>query len=553
MLVYSSFKERETKYQSDRRSRSASWRGQFVKRMGLVVVLLLTLMLAPAMAQSSKVAPVVLDGRQIFEVSSYEPFTAQARADTIESLLRAVVKSQKPVEIKIETRNQSPVILIDERYLLTVTQRDAGLGRTPEEEAELWAQNIRQAVEQAQKERSAQFLWRASLLAASAVLSALGLNWGLGWLWQRFGQVIAGWLHSGQVSTDAQQSWALKLFLDLTLFLARAILWVAVALYATNLFPLTRQWSYRLANSLILSFSSPLFSLGQKSYNAIDFLILIGLLLGLIVLAGTATNLLRFRVLRVTGINLGVQEAIVVVTKYTLISIGTIVLLQIWGLELSSLTILAGALSIGVGFGFQNIARNFGSGLVLIFERPIQVGDFVEVGEYMGTVEKIGARSTEIKTLDLVSIVVPNSRFLETEVINWSHRNPVSRIHVPVGVAYHSDVNLLREALLEAAKNYVGILSYPPPEVWFKGFGDSALEFELLVWINDPSRHSRIKSDLYFLIEAMLRKHQIEIPFPQRDLHLRSGSLPVGLSPQLEQALFELFSHQPTNGDGENS
>ena len=538
---------------SDHRLCCSSRRRQFVQRMGLIVVLLLVLILAPVLAESSKVAPVVLDGRQIFQVSSYEPFTAQARADTIESRLRTVVESQKPVEIKIEMRNESPVILIDGLYLLTVTQQDAGLARTPEEEAEIWAQQIGQAVEHAQKERSAQFLWRASLLAASAVLLALGLHRGLGWLWQRFQRVIVRLLRSGEAEADPQQTWALKLFLDLTLLLARVVLWVTVVFYGTNLFPLTRQWSYRLANSLILGFSSPLFSLGQKSYSAIDFLILIGLLLGLIVFAGMATNLLRSRVLRVTGINLGIQEAIAVVTKYTLISIGAIVLLQIWGLELSSLTILASALSIGVGFGLQNIARNFGSGLVLIFERPIQVGDFVEVGEYMGTVEKIGARSTEIRTLDLVSIIVPNSRFLETEVINWSHRNPVSRIHLPVGVAYHSDANLVRQVLLEAAKNYVGVLSSPSPEVWFKGFGDSALEFELLVWINAPSGQARLKSDLYFLIEAMLKKHRIEIPFPQRDLHLRSGSLPVGLSPQLEQALFELFSQKPTNGDGETS
>ncbi len=109
------------------------------------------------------------------------------------------------------------------------------------------------------------------------------------------------------------------------------------------------------------------------------------------------------------------------------------VLLQVWGFDLSSLTILASAISVAIGFGFQDIAKNFGSGLVLLFERPIQVGDFVEVNQYMGTVEYIGPRSTLIRTLDQISIIVPNSRFLENEVINWSHQNPISRLHVPVG------------------------------------------------------------------------------------------------------------------------
>ena len=331
---------------------------KFLQRVGVILALLVTLLLAPAIAQSSKEAPVVLDGRQIFQVSGSEQFPAQGRADWINSQLQAVVESQKPPELKIEERKQSPVIFLNDRYLLTVTQRDAAFGSTAHEQAKIWAERIQQAVQQAQKERSIQFLWRTSLLVAAAFLLALCLHLGLGSLWQRFRR-RAPHLLAPDGSSDQSPSRALNLFLDLTLLLVRATLWVAVVLWATNLFPLTRQWSYRIGNSLIASFTSPILSVGQNSYSVLNFLILIGLLLGLVVLAGAATNLLRLRVLRVTRINRGIQEAIATVTKYTLISIGTLVVLQVWGFDLSSLTILASALGIGIGFGFQDIVKNF--------------------------------------------------------------------------------------------------------------------------------------------------------------------------------------------------
>ena len=274
-----------------------------------------------------------------------------------------------------------------------------------------------------------------------------------------------------------------------------------------------------------------------KTFSIIDILVLIGLFLGLIVLSGAVTNILRSRILRLLRISRGAQEVIAIVFKYILIGVGSVVLLQIFGVDLSSLAILASALGVGIGFGFQDIAKNFGSGLVLLFERPIQVGDFIEVGNYMGTVESIGARSVTIRTLDRVSIIVPNSRFLEGEVINWSHHNPISRIHIPVGVSYSADVKEVKKALLEAGKNHPEVLSIPQPQVFFSGFGDSSLDFKLFIWIDQPSHQVSIKSDICFRIEATLKKYNIEIPFPQRDLNLRTGELPVKLSPEIEQAL----------------
>ena len=222
------------------------------------------------------------------------------------------------------------------------------------------------------------------------------------------------------------------------------------------------------------------------------------------------------------------SEAIFV--KYGFISISSIVLLQVWGFDLSSLTILASAAGVAIGFGLQDIAKNFGSGLVLLFERSIHVGDFIQVNQYLGVVEYVGARSTVIRTLDQISIIVPNSRFLESEVINWSHRSPVSRLHIPVGVSYSSDVQLVKTSLLQSARKCSEVLTSPPPQVLFLGFGDSAINFELLVWIAQPQKQPLIKSELYFAIEASFKNYQIEIPYPQQDLHLRSGKLPLHLS-----------------------
>jgi small-conductance mechanosensitive channel len=196
--------------------------------------------------------------------------------------------------------------------------------------------------------------------------------------------------------------------------------------------------------------------------------------------------------------------------------------LQIWGIDIASLAVLISALSVGIGFGLQNIANNFISGIIISFDRSMKVGDFIQLNDLMGTVERIGTRSTELRTLDHVSIVVPNSRFLEEALVNWNHGNPVSRIGIPVDVAYGSDSDRVRTALLEVARNYEPLLPAPEPQVWFRGFGDSALKFELLVWIRDPQNQFKYMSELNYRIYDVLARYNIEIPFPQRDLHLKS-------------------------------
>ena len=514
----------------------------------------------PAIAQTPAKVPVVLDGEQLFQVSNSGQYSAGERAESIAKQLQNAVQGERPIQVEIEQRNQLPTILLNDRYLLTVTERDAIPGSTPQEQASNWVQQIQEALQRAKAERTTAYLWQTALLAAGIVLIAAALTWTLGWMKHHFFQAAQEQLTSStEADADRQPLRILEFLFKLVLAIARIGLWVGVVLYITNLFPFTRQWSYQITSVLATSLASPILTLSNNSYSVIDLVILAGLLFGLVIFAGIVTNLFRSRVLRYAGINRGAQEAIAIIVKYGLIFVGSLVLLQVWGLNISSLAIVASALSVGIGFGLQDIAKNFGSGIVLVFERPIQVGDFVEVGDYKGTVERIGARSTEIRTLDRVSIIVPNSRFLENEVINWSHHNPISRLHLPVGVAYGCDAKAVEAALLEAARNHPKVLKSPPPQVLFKSFGDSSLDFELLVWTKEPERQFLLTSDLYYQIYDVLNQREIEIPFPQRDLHLRSGT--VGLSPQVESALTQMLArwhdngsdrHANTSGDGKS-
>lgn len=366
----------------------------------------------------------------------------------------------------------------------------------------------------------------ASFLAAAALLGAAAVHWGL----RRIGRRVPRWLarRSGTpIPPGAPLPWegALELFL----LLPKVALWLAVAAYVSEQFAALRSARLMLTHVLVMSVTSPLFTVKDRGYSALDVLELPAVLAALWFAVSGLTRFLKSGVLRSTGMERGVQETVALLTRYTLTFLGAIVVLQIWGIDASSLTFVASVLGVGIGFGLQHIANNFVSGLVVSVERPIQPGDFVKVGEWTGTVERVGPRHTEIRTLDNISILVPNSRFLETEVVNWTHGDPTTRLHVPVGVAYGSDIGHVRSALLEAARSHPDVLDDPRPRVEFRSFGDSALQFELQVWTRDPRIQFRLTSDLNYRVEANLRHYGLQIPFPQRDLHLRS--------PQLEQML----------------
>jgi small-conductance mechanosensitive channel len=237
------------------------------------------------------------------------------------------------------------------------------------------------------------------------------------------------------------------------------------------------------------------------------------------------------RVLKRTSLNPGQQYAFAQIAAYLVFLFGLLIGLQWAGLNMSSLVILGGAVGIGVGFGLQNIANNFVSGIILLLERPIQVGDRVEVGDTHGDVVRIAARSTWIRTNDNVVIIIPNSEFINSHVTNWTANDRQVRFPIPLGVSYGSDPEVVRNVLMEVADNHPDVLNVPPPEILFTGFGDSSLNFELRVWtITRVQYPKELASELYFMIFKAFKEHGIAIPFPQRDLHVKSVSVPIPLA-----------------------
>lgn len=223
-------------------------------------------------------------------------------------------------------------------------------------------------------------------------------------------------------------------------------------------------------------------------------------------------------------IDIGVRIAVGTIIRYIVLVIGIIVFLQSAGINLSAITVLAGALGVGIGFGLQNITNNFVSGIIILFERPIKVGDRIEMGDISGDVISISMRSTTVVTNDNISIIVPNSDFISSKVINWSHTDRNIRFNFPIGVSYNEDPQKVKKLLLEVVAENKGVLNDPEPDVLFKGFGDSSLDFNLRVWTREYiNRPNVLKSQIYYSVFEKFNEHGIEIPFPQRDLHIKNN------------------------------
>jgi len=235
-------------------------------------------------------------------------------------------------------------------------------------------------------------------------------------------------------------------------------------------------------------------------------------------------NQLSERWLQGTRLDAGARESIVSLTTYAIIGIALMIALSMAGVDFQNVAIVAGALSVGIGFGLQNIVNNFVSGLILLFERPVKPGDWVVVGTTEGYVKKISIRYTLIQTFDRADVMVPNSELISSQVTNWMLRDSMGRVIVPVGVAYGSDVKKVREILHTVAVNHPLVLvndwRVPGPKVMFMAFGDSSLNFELRCFIKDVDYRLSVRSDLLFAIDEEFRKACIEIPFPQRVVHM---------------------------------
>lgn len=279
---------------------------------------------------------------------------------------------------------------------------------------------------------------------------------------------------------------------------------------------------------IVYIFTTPLFTLLNSSFTLTSIITFIFSIWLLVFLSGKFNKFLVNRILARYDIDIGIRQSIGTIIRYFVLVLGLIIIIQASGINLSALTVLAGALGVGIGFGLQNIADNFISGLIILFERPIKVGDRIEVGDVNGDVIRISGRSTTVLTNDNISIIVPNSEFVSSRVINWSHNDRKVRFRFPIGVSYNEDPDRVRAVILEVLNNNDGVLKNPPPDLWFDGFGDSSLDFNLMVWTSMyVQRPGNLKSQLYYEIFRKFREHNIEIPFPQRDLHIKSGVLSV--------------------------
>lgn len=266
----------------------------------------------------------------------------------------------------------------------------------------------------------------------------------------------------------------------------------------------------------------PLFTLGGSPVTIGSILLFVALVLLALVVSAVLRALMG-RVYKRRGLDKGIQYALNRLLHYVVVGLGVLLAVENLGVSLTSLMAIGGVLLVGIGFGLQNIAQNFVSGLILLIERPIRKGDFVEVGGHAGTVQDIRARATVINTYDDIEIIIPNGQFITEAVVNKAFEQRYYRIYIDVGVAYDSDPELVRDTLISVAKEHADILETPEPIVFFMEFGDSALGFRLMGWLADPRLEPRVRSDLRFGVEKAFRDTGIEMPFPQRDLHIKSG------------------------------
>jgi small-conductance mechanosensitive channel len=282
-------------------------------------------------------------------------------------------------------------------------------------------------------------------------------------------------------------------------------------------------------NTVVEVMKTRIFKLGTTQLSLILIAEIALLVLLLFWFVSQFRKKLLARLLDRTTLDASGRQLISSVVQYVLVLIGLLVILQTAGIDLTTLNVLAGALGIGIGFGLQTISSNFISGLIILLERPVKIGDRIEVGDVEGKVIEIRARSTTVLTNDGIAILVPNASFISENVINWSYTDDRVRFKIPVGVSYDSDPRQVEQLLLEVARENSEVLQAPEaPIVRFMAFGASSLDFELRVWSSSAiHRRARLISNLNFAIFEKFRQHGIEIPFPQRDLHVRSGSLDV--------------------------
>lgn len=301
------------------------------------------------------------------------------------------------------------------------------------------------------------------------------------------------------------------------------ISFMQVAVYITGAALIGAVWGIPLSDVWTITYNLLTgISVGGVTISFADILEAILVFIATLLIFRLIKRVLRDTVLPQTRLDAGAQYSIATVFGYVGIITAVLLTATTLGVEFQSLLIIAGALSVGIGFGLQNIANNFISGLILLFERPIKVGDLIEIGDTLGHITHINVRRTEVETFQRAEVMIPNSELVATSVINWTHSDRKARIEINVGVAYGSNTELVRETLIAAAKNVEKIVTWPSPDVLFLDFGDSSLNFQLRCFTSDVSSRITTSSSLRFEIDRLFREAGIEIPFPQRVVHMAS-------------------------------
>lgn len=278
-----------------------------------------------------------------------------------------------------------------------------------------------------------------------------------------------------------------------------------------------------MAKDILQQLDAELFRLGETPVTPMSLLIFIGTCVISVGLAGVLRRGLQRLIDNRHPDAEGLSYALGRMVQIVVVVLGVIISLETLGLSLTTLTAVGATLSVGLGLGLQSLAQNYVAGITLLVQRPVQKGDFIIVGDTVGMVDEISLRLTRVITRDGISILVPNSELVSTTVTNITRPTDLYRTRIDVGVAYGSDLQTVEACLLEVAEAHERVLEKPDPEVFFVGFGNSSLDFQLCVWIDDPHREPRITSDLRFAIDDSFRNHGVTIPFPQRDLHLKAS------------------------------
>ena len=266
-----------------------------------------------------------------------------------------------------------------------------------------------------------------------------------------------------------------------------------------------------------------IFQFFDASVTLVTLLVATLILYVFILVSWILQNVLHHTLPRRTDADPGVVYSVSTISRYLVIALGIIFALQALGLDLSTLTLIGGGLSIGIGIGLQQIVANFISGIILLFEQSLRPGDVIEINGEIGTVEQLNIRATVVRTRNNVEIVVPNENFVTTQVMTYTKSTRETRILLPIGVSYKEDPKEVRRRVLETVVRHGLVLKEPEPTLLFRGFGDSSLDFDLAIWIDQPQHTMRVRSDLYYMVFETFKNHGIEIPFPQRDLNLKEN------------------------------